>query len=340
MSRQQRISLAQGGGGEPMRQLIDEELQPLFDNPILARREDQARLPLALQAGEQLAFTTDSFVVTPLEFPGGDIGTLAVNGTLNDLAVGGAEPRYLSCGLIIEEGLPLAQLRKLCRSLATAAREAQVSVVTGDTKVVPKGAADRLFINTSGIGVIPAGRDLGTHRIQVGDRLVVSGPLGDHGATILACRRELALQTGISSDCADLTPLIRLMTPYCPALRAMRDATRGGLTAVLHEFAAASGTTLVIGESALPVREPVRGVCELLGLDPLQLACEGRLLAVVAKAQADALLAVMRTHPLGAGAAIIGEVCPARGTPVILEGLYGIQRPLPPVSGELLPRIC
>ncbi|MFC6671448.1 AIR synthase related protein [Marinobacterium aestuariivivens] len=187
------VTLAEGAGGEAMQQLLRELIQPLFDNPILARQEDQARLQLQLQPGEQLAFTTDSFVVTPLQFPGGDIGTLAVNGTLNDLAVGGARPLYLSCALIIEEGLPLSLLRDLCTSLARAAREAGVRVVTGDTKVVPRGAADGLFINTSGLGVIPAGLDIGTHRLQPGDRLIVSGPIGEHGATILASRRELAL---------------------------------------------------------------------------------------------------------------------------------------------------
>jgi len=341
MSDPQRISLAQGGGGEPMRQLLEELIEPLFDNPLLARREDQAKLPLTLQPGEQLAFTTDSFVVSPLQFPGGDIGTLAVNGTLNDLSVGGARPRYLSCALIIEEGLPLPLLRELCASLASAARQADVTIVTGDTKVVPRGAADGLFINTSGIGVIPAGCDLGTHRMQAGDRLIVSGPVGDHGATILACRQELGLQARIRSDCASLAPLVATILPHGRRLRAMRDTTRGGLAAVLHEFAAAGDFSLIVDEPAVPVREPVRAICELLGLDPLQMACEGRLLAVVDPAAASAVLAAMRAHPLGKDAAMIGYLTPRQeNTPVILQGAYGIQRPLPPVGGELLPRIC
>ncbi len=334
------ISLAQGGGGEAMAQLLHSLLLPLFDNPLLGQQEDQARLPLQLVPGERLAFTTDSFVVTPLEFPGGDIGRLAVCGTLNDLAVGGARPHYLSCGLIIEEGLPLAQLRRLCGSMAAVCKAAGVLIVTGDTKVVPRGAADGLFINTSGLGVIPAGRDLGMHRIRAGDRLLVSGPVGDHGGTILACRQELALEVDLQSDCADLTPLIQPLLATGEGVHALRDATRGGLSAVLHEFAAASGLCLQVEEHAVPVRPAVRGLCELLGLEPLELACEGRFLAVVAADQAEDLLACLQRHPQGGQAALIGRVQPPGACPVILVGPYGMARALPPVSGELLPRIC
>lgn len=339
MARTERISLAQGSGGEPMQRLLRELIWPAFDNPILARQEDQARLALELQPGEQLAFTTDSFVVTPLQFPGGDIGSLAVQGTVNDLAVGGAVARYLSCALIIEEGLPVALLRDICLSLAKAAREAGVQVVTGDTKVVPRGAADGLFINTSGLGIISAGIDTGTHRLMQDDCLIVSGPIGDHGAAILASRQELAISGDLRSDCANLSPLIQTLLPV-PGLHALRDMTRGGLNAVLHEFAGAAGATAVVNESAVPVRPAVRGLCELLGLDPLQLACEGRLLAAVAPGQAEPLLQQLHAHPMGQGAAIIGRLAPRRNVPVILNGLYGIERTLAPVSGELLPRIC
>lgn len=339
MAPAKRLTLADGSGGEPMQRLLQEQILPLFDNALLACQEDQARLPADLAPGERLAFTTDSFVVTPLQFPGGNIGSLAASGTLNDLAVGGARPQYLSCALIIEEGLPLALLRELLGSLAATAREAGVRVVTGDTKVVPKGAADGLFITTSGIGVIPAGIDLGTHRLEAGDRLIVSGPIGEHGAAILACRRELALEGDLESDCASLWPLISELLDI-PGLAAMRDATRGGLNAVLHEYAAAAGLSVEIDERALPVRQPVRGLCELLGLDPLQLACEGRLVAAVRASDADSLLQRMRTHPLGEQAAIVGTLVPRRAAPVILQGVYGVERSLPPVSGELLPRIC
>ncbi len=339
MARTERISLAQGSGGEPMQRLLRELIWPAFDNPILARQEDQARLALELRPGDQLAFATDSFVVTPLQFPGGDIGTLAVNGTVNDLAVGGAVARYLSCALIIEEGLPVDLLQTLVRSLAGAARAAGVQVVTGDTKVVPRGAADGLFINSSGLGIIPAAIDIGTHRLAQGDCLIVSGPIGDHGASILASRQELALGGDLRSDCANLWSLIQTLLPN-PGLHALRDATRGGLNAVLHEFAEAAGATLLVEERALPVRTAVRGLCELLGLDPLQLACEGRLLAAVAPEQADQLLHCMQAHPLGQGAALIGRLTPRRNVPVILNGVYGVERTLAPVSGELLPRIC
>ncbi|NVK43365.1 MAG: hydrogenase expression/formation protein HypE [Oceanospirillaceae bacterium] len=339
MPADKRLTLAHGSGGEPMQRLLQEQILPLFDNAALAGLEDQARLSLALGPGERLAFTSDSFVVTPLRFPGGNIGSLAATGTLNDLVVGGARPRYLSCALIIEEGLPLALLRELLASLAEEARTAGVQVVTGDTKVVPKGAADGLFINTSGIGVIGAGIDPGTHRLHPDVKLIVSGPVGDHGATILACRRELALSGDLTSDCANLWPLVDKMLSE-PGLLAMRDVTRGGLNAVLHEFAAAANLSIEIDEAALPVRPAVRGLCELLGLDPLQLACEGRLLAAVEAGAADRLLQQMRGHPLGEQAAIVGTLVPRRTTPVILRGLYGVERSLPPVSGELLPRIC
>ncbi|GGO86907.1 hydrogenase expression/formation protein HypE [Marinobacterium nitratireducens] len=339
MTDAKRLTLAHGSGGEPMQQLLHQHIQPLFDNAILARQEDQARLNMTLAPGERLAFTTDSFVVTPLCFPGGNIGTLAANGTLNDLVVGGARPHYLSCALIIEEGLPLETLQALLADLAREVRAAGALVVTGDTKVVPRGAADGLFINTSGIGVIPAAVDLGTHRLKAGCRLLVSGPVGDHGAAILACRRELALGGDLISDCASLWPLVKGMLEE-PGLLAMRDATRGGVNAVLHEFAAAAGLSVELEEAAIPVRPAVRGLCELLGLDPLQLACEGRLLAAVEADAAERMLERMHAHPLGSGAQLIGRLVPQRNSAVIVRGLYGVERSLPAVSGELLPRIC
>lgn len=334
------ITLGHGAGGRPMQALIQELLLPLFDNPALSALEDQARLPLPAQPGCRLAMSTDGYVVSPLCFPGGDIGCLAVNGTVNDLAVGGAVPRYLSCAFIIEEGLPMALLRQICQSLAQAARAAGVSIVTGDTKVVPRGQADKLFITTSGVGEIPAGVDLGMHRIAVGDALLVSGPLGDHGATILAARQELGLSCQVHSDTQPLHGLMQALLAKVPGLHCARDLTRGGLNAVAHEFAAASGLSLWLEEAALPIRPSVASLCELLGLDPLQLACEGRLLACVAPAQAAQALAVMAHWPGGERAACVGQVGEAEASPVLLRSELGVVRALAMGEGEALPRIC
>lgn len=273
----EKVGLAHGGGGKAMRDLIDDVFVRAFDNPVLAPLEDQARLAIADLAGrgDRLAFTTDSFVVHPLEFPGGDIGKLAVCGTLNDLAVGGATPLYLSCSAIIEEGLEVALLRKIARSMAQAAAEAGVAIVTGDTKVVERGACDRLFINTAGIGVIRPGVDLGAHRAQAGDVILVNGVLGDHGAAILAARGDLRLDASIESDCAALNGLVEALLAACPEVKFIRDATRGGLATVLNEIAEASAVGIEIVESATPLREEVKGFCEILGLDPLYLANEG-----------------------------------------------------------------
>ncbi|MBV0931892.1 hydrogenase expression/formation protein HypE [Marinobacterium weihaiense] len=336
------ITLAQGAGGAAMRQLVETLFAEAFDNPYLAKMEDQARLDLsALQAvGDRLAFATDSYVIQPLEFPGGDIGRLAVNGTVNDLAVGGARPLFLSCAFIIEEGLPLPLLQRIVRSMADAAREAGVKIVTGDTKVVPRGQADGLFINTSGVGVIPKGCELAATRCRPGDAVLVSGTLGDHGAAILNARGELGLESQWSSDCQPLHGLVEQMLARCSQVRALRDATRGGVAAVLHEFAQASACSMRLFEAALPVRPEVRGVCELLGLDALHFANEGKLVAVVAAEQAQALLAAMQAHPAGHEACIIGEVLagPA-GQVQILTGM-GSERLLDLPTGELLPRIC
>ena len=289
------ITLAHGSGGKAMDELIRSLFLTTFANPQLAQMEDQARFDLATlqQQGDRLAFTTDSYVVDPLFFPGGDIGKLAVTGTVNDLAVGGARPLYLSCGFIIEEGLPIATLKAVVESMQATAREADVVIVTGDTKVVPRGGCDKLFINTAGVGVIAAGIDLSIQTARPGDLILLNGYLGDHGAAIVDARGDLALQNTIASDCQPLQGLVNSMLECCPQIRCMRDATRGGLATVLYEFAQASACTMEVEESRLPVRDEVRGMCEILGLDPLYLANEGKLVAVVPEAAATELLQVI-----------------------------------------------
>ena len=336
----QHIDMAHGGGGKAMRDLIEGLIVPAFGSVGLDSAEDQARVPLSqlTAAGDRLAFTTDSYVVTPLFFPGADIGKLAVNGTINDLAVSGAVPLYLSCSLVLEEGLPVDTLRRVLQSMAQAAKSAGVSIVTGDTKVVPRGQCDQLFINTAGIGVIPTGRDPGARKVSAHDALLLNGSLGDHAAAILLARGELQLQSEIPSDCAALHQLIDSVCKEVE-VHAMRDVTRGGLSAVLNELALASEVGLWVDEGALPVRPEVRGFCEILGLDPLHMANEGKVLMAVPAAQAGRALAVMRSHPLGAQAAIIGE---ARAQ---LPGIVSLQtgmgeRILDMLVGEPLPRIC
>lgn len=335
------ITLAHGSGGRSMTELVEGLFIEAFGAPGDCL-EDQARLSLAglAEGGDHLAFTTDSYVVDPLFFPGGDIGALAVNGTVNDLAVGGARPLYLSCAMIMEEGLPLETLARVTASMQAAAGAAGVRIVTGDTKVVPRGAADGLFVNTAGIGVIPAGVEIGAARARPGDCVLVSGPVGDHGAAIVDARGELALEYDILSDCAPLHGLVEAMLAACPRIRCLRDPTRGGLATVLNEFARASGVALHLREADIPVRESVRGLCEILGLDPLYLACEGRLAAVVPAEEAQAVLAAMRAHPHGAEAALIGEVRTAPAGSVILETVLGGERLVDTLSGEQLPRIC
>ncbi len=336
------VTLSHGGGGKAMKDLIDEVFVAAFDNPLLAPLDDQARVPMSLLAehGDRLAMTTDSFVVDPLEFPGGDIGRLAVCGTINDLAVGGAIPLYLSCSAIIEEGLPVDLLHRIARSMAAAASEAGVQVVTGDTKVVPRGACDRLFLTTTGIGAIRAGLDLGAHRARPGDLVLVNGMLGEHGAAILAARGDLALDAPIDSDCAALHGLIDTLLCAAPGTRFMRDATRGGVATVLNEIALASDSGIEIDEHAVPLREPVKGFCEILGLDPLYLANEGRLVAIVPQAEADRALAAIRAHPLGDGACRIGSVTERRPRQVVMNTVLGGQRIVDMLVGDQLPRIC
>lgn len=336
------VTLAHGGGGSAMRKLIENVLLPAFNNPLLAALEDQATVPLAelLVHGDRLAFTTDSYVVTPMSFPGGDIGKLAVCGTVNDLAVSGARPLYLSCGLVIEEGLEMAHLAMIVESIAHAARLAGVSVVTGDTKVVERGAADKLFINTAGIGVIPAGIQISASRAQPGDAVIVSGSLGDHGIAILLARNELALDAAVMSDCQPLHGLVAVMLGACQDIHCLRDATRGGVATVLNEFATGSRVGIRLREAALPVNETVRGACEILGLDPLYLANEGKLVAVVPATHADAVLAAMRAHPAGLEAAIVGEITDESAGNVILSTAFGGYRVVDMLVGEQLPRIC
>jgi len=336
------ITLAHGGGGKAMHDLIEDVFLGSFDNAVLATLEDQARFSLADLArhGDRLAFTTDSYVVKPLEFPGGDIGKLAVCGTVNDLAVGGAIPLHLSCAVILEEGLPIELLRRIMRSMAVTARAAGVQIVTGDTKVVERGACDRLYINTAGIGVIRAGVELGADRGRPGDVVLVNGLLGDHGAAILNARGDLALSTPIESDCAALHGLIGALLAAAPGTRFLRDATRGGVATVLNEIARASRVGIEIAENQTPIRSEVKGFCEILGLDPLYLANEGKIVCVVPEAEADAALAAMRAHPLGAGAAAIGRMTSKQPGRVVMHTGFGGRRIVDMLIGEQLPRIC
>lgn len=335
------VTLSHGGGGTAMRDLVEDVFVSAFAGDAAAPLEDQARMDLATLAasGDRLAFTTDGFVVDPLFFHGGDIGTLAVCGTVNDLAVGGAVPVMLSCAVVIEEGLAVDTLRRVAASMAEAARTAGVRIVTGDTKVVARGACDKLFVTTSGVGVIRRGIEVGIGRARPGDAVLVSGPLGCHGATILAARGDLGLDTDLASDCAPLNGLIGDLLDAAPGTRLMRDATRGGLAAVLTELAEASGVGVRVREDTLPVTPAVRGLCELLGLDPLHLANEGVLVAVVPAEQAAAALAALRAHPLGAQAALIGAATAERPGRVVMDTAFG-QRTIDLPVGDPLPRIC
>lgn len=333
------VTLAHGGGGKAMRGLIDEVFTSVFAPDSM---EDQARLMnTALQEpGACLAFTTDSFVVEPVEFPGGDIGTIAVCGTVNDLAVGGAKPLWLSAAFIIEEGTPIDLLHRLVSSMKTQADAAGVRVVTGDTKVVGRGLADKVFITTSGIGVIAPGCDLQAGNIRAGDVALVNGVLGDHGAAILAARGDMALSSDIRSDCQGLGHLMQAVMRAAPNLRAARDATRGGVASCLNEMALESGLSIEINESALPLRTEVKGVCEILGLDPLYLANEGTLVAFVPEDEAEAALAAMRTLPEGQNATAIGRVHQGQAGRVTMRTLFGGTRIVDMLVGEQLPRIC
>jgi hydrogenase expression/formation protein HypE len=342
-SRYEQVVLGHGGGGLLTAELIRRIFLPAFGNEILEALEDQATLRLGTDNGvkaPRLAFTTDSFVVQPLFFPGGDIGKLAVHGTVNDLAVGGARPLFLSAAFILEEGLPLADLRRIVASMRSACDEAGVSLVTGDTKVVDRGKGDKIFITTSGIGLVPEGRSLSIRSARPGDCLVVSGTVGDHGIAIMSVREGLEFETVLESDTAPLTDLVRVMLEACPSIRAMRDPTRGGVSSALNELAEASGVGIKLDEASIPVRAEVRGACEMLGLDPLYVANEGKLIAVAPREEAGRLVSVMRTHPLGRNAALIGRVVAEHPGMVTMRSLVGGERIVSLLSGEQLPRIC
>ncbi len=336
------ITLAHGSGGKAMHDLIDDIFVGNFDNPMLAKLEDQARISLdsLIKLGDRLAFTTDSYVIDPIFFPGGNIGNLAVSGTVNDLAVSGAKPLYLSCAMIMEEGLPIKTLRQIAESMKAAADAAGIQIVTGDTKVVNRGSVDKLFINTTGVGVIPEEITISAHNLRPGDIVLCNGYLGDHGAAIMIARGELALDTKIISDCQPINSLVETILTVCPEVRAMRDATRGGVATVLNEFALSSEVGIKLLEAALPVREEVKGVCELLGLDPLYLANEGKLVVVVPQSAAAAVLAAMEAHPAGKNSSIIGEVIDSNPGVVVMETLFGTARIVDMLVGDQLPRIC
>jgi hydrogenase expression/formation protein HypE len=332
-----RVLLAHGEGARLTRRLIRDIVLEGLDSEFLRPLADGAVLPAV---GGSLIMTTDSYVVSPLFFPGGDIGKLAVHGTINDLAVCGAEPLYLSLALIVEEGLPLETLKRVVGSTRDAVRFCGVQVVTGDTKVVPRGAVDQLFVNTTGIGRLRTGIDLGSHRVRPGDRVLLSGTVGDHGIAILSAREGLELVSTLQSDTAPLHDLVGCLLKSCPDVHFLRDPTRGGVSAVLHEVAEGAGVSVTIDEPSVPLSEPVRGACEILGLDPVHVANEGKLIAIVAAQDAERALARLRQHPLGARAAIVGEVSAALPPQVVVRSALGGLRVLDEPSGAPLPRIC
>lgn len=332
-----KVLLGHGSGGKLSAALLQQIFLPAFGNPLLSRLEDQA--VLRVESG-RLAFTTDSFVVKPLFFPGGDIGSLAVHGTVNDLAMGGAQPLALSAAFILEEGFPLADLRRVAASMAQAAEKVGVPIVTGDTKVVERGCGDGVFINTTGLGVVADGVDLSAANARPGDCVILSGALGDHGITILTARQGLELEGAIQSDSAPLHTLAAAILAAARDVHAMRDPTRGGLASTLNEIAGQSHAGIAIRETALPIHEGVRGACEVLGLDPLYVANEGKLVAIVPAASAEAVLAAMRRHPLGAEAAIIGEVVERHPGLVTMHTPFGTTRIVDMLAGDQLPRIC
>ncbi|MGH3873162.1 MAG: hydrogenase expression/formation protein HypE [Pseudonocardiaceae bacterium] len=336
--REKLITLAHGAGGKASQSLIEAIFLDAFRNPLLEPLEDAATV---IAGPVQLAFTTDSYVVSPLFFPGGDIGDLAVNGTVNDLAVSGARPAHLSAGFILEEGFPVDDLRRIVASMAAAAAAAEVTIVTGDTKVVQRGKGDGCYITTAGIGLRPNDLTLGVATARPGDAVIVSGPVGDHGITIMLARGELDIEADLVSDTAPVHGLVRaLLEAVGPDVRAMRDATRGGVATILNEVATAAGVAVVVEEEAVPVRTEVRGACELLGIDPLYVACEGRIVAIVDPGAADAAVAALRAHPLGAGATVVGHVAADPPGLVLLKTGFGGTRIIDLLVGDPLPRIC
>lgn len=335
--REERITMSHGAGGKSSHTLIQAVFLEAFRNPLLEPLEDQA----VFSVGEnRLALTTDSFVVSPLFFPGGNIGDLAVNGTVNDLAVSGARPLYLTAGFILEEGFPAADLKRITASMADAARAAGVVIATGDTKVVQRGKADGCFINTAGIGIIERDVSLGVVNVRPGDAILVSGPIGDHGITIMLARGELDLASDVASDSAPLWEMIDGVLGSTSGVRCLRDATRGGVATILNEIASTAGVAVTVDENTVPVREQVRGACEILGIDPLYAACEGRIVAVVAAEAASTALQAMQSHPAGQGAALIGAIEEGPAGMVLLKTQFGGTRIVDMLVGDPLPRIC
>jgi hydrogenase expression/formation protein HypE len=332
-----RIVLGHGSGGRLSAELLRDVFLPLLSNPILDRLDDQAILQIG---GSRIAFTTDSFVVKPLFFRGGDIGSLAVHGTVNDLAMGGAQPLFLSAGFILEEGFPIEDLQRIVASMANAAAAVGVAVVTGDTKVVERGKGDGVFINTTGIGLVPGNLRMSASHARPGDRVILSGPIGDHGIAILAEREGLEFETAIVSDSAPLHELVAAMLDASTEIRCMRDPTRGGLSSALNEIAAQSGVAIQIEESKIPVHDEVKGACELLGLDPLYVANEGKLVAIVAPEAAGSIVSAMRRTPRGVDANIIGTVGERRAGLVTMKTAFGSTRIVDLLTGDHLPRIC
>ncbi|NLX11050.1 MAG: hydrogenase expression/formation protein HypE [Chloroflexi bacterium] len=332
-----QIVLGHGSGGRLSADLIEHLFVPLFDNPTLAGLNDQAVLEIN---GARLAFTTDSYVIHPLFFPGGNIGSLAVHGTINDLAMSGAQPLYLSAGFILEEGLLMDDLGRIATAMANACKQARVQVVTGDTKVVNKGSGDGVFINTSGIGIVPPGVHIAADRAQPGDAVLVSGTVGDHGMAIMSVREGLSFETELVSDSAPLHTLVAAMLGVTPDIHCLRDATRGGVAAVVNELAGRSRVGIELDETAIPVRPAVMAACEMLGMDPLYVANEGKLVAIVPGEQAGAIMDVMRVHPLGQDAAIIGRVVDEHPGMVVARTGIGGRRVVDMPLGEILPRIC
>ncbi len=345
--REERITMSHGAGGKATHTLIEAVFLDAFRNPMLEPLEDAAELRVAIPGGApdgvadaRLALTTDSYVVSPLFFPGGNIGDLAVNGTVNDLSVSGATPLYLTAGFILEEGFPVADLIRLTASMREAAETAGVRIVTGDTKVVQRGKADGCYINTAGVGVMGRDAALGVAHARPGDAVIVSGPIGDHGITIMLARGELDIEADVISDTAPLNGLIAGLLDAVPGVRAMRDATRGGVATILNEIAKAADAGVLVSEDDIPVRPEVRGACELLGIDPMYVACEGRLVAVVPGDSAEAAVHALRGHPLGAEAAVIGQVVADQPGLVRLKTTFGGTRIVDLLVGDPLPRIC
>jgi hydrogenase expression/formation protein HypE len=335
--RDERILLAHGSGGKLSHDLVREVMLPAFANPALDLLHDGARVEAA---GARLAFTTDSYVVKPRFFAGGDIGKLAVCGTVNDLAVSGAAPLYLSAGFIIEEGFPVADLRKIVASMKAAATEAEVAIVTGDTKVVEKGAVDGIYINTAGIGAVMAGTDISPLNARPGQDVILSGPLGDHAVAVMAGRHGLQLPAAVKSDCAPLGGMIKAVLTAVPSVAVLRDPTRGGLATTLNEIAAQANVGIMVDEAAIPVRPEVRAVCEILGFDPLYLANEGKVIIFVESVYTEKVMAVLKGHPYGREAGVIGRVTASPAGQVGLRTGIGGVRLLDMLAGDQLPRIC